>query len=87
MELKQIKIYQNKKLIYDFVPFVNDITISESASFAPNQSRDFMFGTNPGLKQKNDLNIERNVLLNFTFSSGGKVLELNSENIKIEKVY
>ncbi len=87
VELKQIIIYQDKNLIYSFTPFVNDLTMSESTAFTPRQSRDFMFGTDPGLKLNNKLNSEKNVSAKFTFISGDKILELISDNIKIEKVY
>ncbi len=87
LELKQVKIYQDKKLIYSFTPFVTDISILESTEFVPDQTREFKFGTNPGLKQKSELDTEKNILIKFTFTSGNKFLELPNENINIEKVY
>ena len=87
LELKQIKIYQNKKLLYSFTPVVTDVTMLESAVLAPRQTRNYKFGTAPGLVQKSELDNEKNISLKFAFTAGDKFLELTTENIKIEKVY
>ena len=87
MDLKQVNIYQDKKLIYSFVPLVTDVTMSESNAFSAKQTRNFLFGTDSGLNQKDDLNLEKNISAKFVFASDNKYYELTSENIKIEKVY
>ena len=87
IDLQQIKIYQDENLIYSFTPLVNDMTMTESTDFLPGQIRNFVFGTDPGLKQKDELDLDKNIWATFVFTSGVRYIEFTSSKMKIEKVY
>ncbi len=82
-----VKVYQNKQLVYKYAPEIKRLNSTGIKSLAPGDSVLFRFGTKQGLTLNDKINDHDPIITEVSFSFDTFILRYKSDEIKINKVY
>lgn len=87
IKMTKVEVFQNSKKLYDEIPYYNEKRRMADSHFYKDSPRDFLFGSEQNIKIVSELDTDKPVDFEFTFTSGetNKIVILNK--VKVERVY